>query len=35
MSVKLNITKKIAGLEKNDIKLWKNIACLQTYRTDV
>ena len=33
--MKLNIAKKIAGLKNNDIESWKNVACLQTYRSDV
>ena len=35
MCVKLNIGKKIAGLEMMTLNREKKIACLQTYRTDV
>ena len=33
--MKLNIDKKIAGLEKYDTESWKNVVCLQNYMTDV
>ena len=35
MSMKFNITKKIAGLEIMTLNHEKNVACLQPYRTNV
>ena len=35
ISVKSNIAKKITGLQIMTIELRKNLACFQTYRTDV